>query len=183
MIFSKFDHCDRDDIHSCNTPGADKTYCLQISLRLPPKKSLSGNDPAILALGCGGPNYCKTMLFAGDTTGQLTVWTVPESGLDYLPHQTSAVHNGAIRSIEFTWKHAITCGDDGIVLLHELTTLTKIRSIDIRAWALHKNLILEPDIPRRIKCSFIVEDFDIGGSLCIGTSYGEIMIMSLGAYA
>ena len=37
-IFSKFNHCDREDVHACTAPGADKTYCLQLSLMLPPIK-------------------------------------------------------------------------------------------------------------------------------------------------
>eukprot|EP00607_Mallomonas_marina_P004894 CAMPEP_0182438064 /NCGR_PEP_ID=MMETSP1167-20130531/85486_1 /TAXON_ID=2988 /ORGANISM="Mallomonas Sp, Strain CCMP3275" /LENGTH=123 /DNA_ID=CAMNT_0024631235 /DNA_START=603 /DNA_END=974 /DNA_ORIENTATION=- len=122
------------------------------------------------------------MLFAGDTIGHLTVWVVPEHGVDYEPNRSSKIHHGAIRCIESTWKHLITASDDGLIILHELTTLTQIRTIDIAYWTFHKHLITNENIPRRIKSMHIVEDFESGGSMVIGTSYGEIMISSIGMY-
>ena len=35
LVFSKYNICERDDIHACNTPGAVKSYCLQQTLCLP----------------------------------------------------------------------------------------------------------------------------------------------------
>ena len=35
MVFSKQNECDRTDIHLCHMPNADKTYCLQSTLKLP----------------------------------------------------------------------------------------------------------------------------------------------------
>ena len=35
MVFSKQNECDRTDIHLCHMPHADKTYCLQSTLKLP----------------------------------------------------------------------------------------------------------------------------------------------------
>ena len=35
LVLSKYNTCEREDIHACNTPGAIKSYCLQQTLCLP----------------------------------------------------------------------------------------------------------------------------------------------------
>lgn len=71
FVFSKTNECHRTDIHSCSTPGADKLGCLQVTLRLPPVKTESGNPPVVTAVLCSGPYYVLSHLFAGDSTGQV----------------------------------------------------------------------------------------------------------------
>eukprot|EP01041_Mallomonas_annulata_P004093 gene4093-8140_t len=182
MIFSKFNYCEREDTHACSAIGADKTHCLQVCLRLPQNKSISGHSPSVLALHCTGPHYARSTLWAGDSIGQLTIWDVPKSGLDYAPRRTSRTHGSAIRCIESTWKHAITAGDDGKLILHDLISLARIRTIDVTQVTFDKQLINNPEIPRYIKSLQIVENFETGGSMCIGTSFGEVMISSIGMY-
>lgn len=182
LIFSKINHCDRDDIHSCSAPEADKSYCLQVTLKLPVSHSVSGNSTVVHSLQCTGPNYAKSMLCAGDSNGQLTLWKVPEYGLDYKPLVTSRAHQGALRCIESTWKHLITAGDDGIIIFHDLDTLERVRRLDITTAIYDKGFISNPHIKRRIKSMYVSEDFVNGGSMCVGTSYGEILVMSIGMY-
>jgi hypothetical protein len=95
-----------------------------------------------------------------------------------------------------TYRNMITAGDDGRVVIHDLGRFVKVRSIDILEWSLHRSLI-EPrqgvlyyermslsddEIPRRLKCLDIHENEEYGGLLCVGTSFGEIVLMSIGTY-
>lgn len=183
FVFSKFDYCEREDIHACSTPGADKTGCLQVYLRLPSfVKMQCGSAAIVTALLCTGPNYTFSHIWAGDSVGQLTIWSNPDEGLTFTACQTAKAHGSAIRAISSTWKHAITIGDDGVILLMDLNRLTRIRTINFMEWALHKQLIGNANIPRRLKALHIVEDAINGGSMVIGTSYGEIAVFPLGAY-
>lgn len=79
-----------------------------------------------------------------------------------------------------TYKHAITIFDDGFVIIYELARFYQIRSIDVRYWAVDKQLLVRPDIHRRIKCAHLEEDHENGGTLALGTSYGEVVVLSLG---
>lgn len=181
-IFSKFDRCERDDIHGCNTPKADKTYCLQVILKLPPLLMSSGQPAPVTALRCTGYDYTFTHLWAADATGQLTVWFVPEEGIEFLPAKTWKGHRVAVTAMAPTWKHMCTVGDDGVLLLYELDTLALIRRMDLREWCNAKGLLPRPDIPRRIKCIDIQEDQESGGMMVVGTNYGDIIVMSIGRY-
>jgi len=46
-VFTMFEECEREDVHSCSTPGASKMYCLQITLKLPPLLMSSGQPPSV----------------------------------------------------------------------------------------------------------------------------------------
>lgn len=120
MVFTKFDECERDDVHACSTPGALKAYCMQVSLRLPPKYMPSELLSSVTCVNCCGPNYQFTHLWAGDSTGQMTVWWVPDEGLEFIPARTWKSHEGPINAMQATWKHMISIADDGCIILHEL---------------------------------------------------------------
>jgi len=181
-VFTMFDECERDDVHACSTPGASKLYCLQITLKLPPLLMSSGMPPAVTALQCSGYSYSFTHLWAADSTGQLTVWFVPEYGLEFQPAKTWKAHAGSINAMASTWKHMITVGDDGMLLVYELDTLALIRRLDVQEWCIYRNLLTRPDIPRRLKCLSIQEDQQEGGMMAVGTNYGDVIVMSIGRY-
>ena len=79
----------------------------------------SGHLSMVSAICCTGPNYALTHLWAGDTTGQCTVWFVLENGLEF-------VHGGPTKGLcdmRSTWKHMLTISDDGCLMVHELGSL------------------------------------------------------------
>ena len=177
-IFTKFNVCERDDIHNCSTPGANKSYCLQVSLKLPPMRMPSENPSYVNVIKCCGPNYTFSHLWAGDSLGQMTVWFVPDEGLDFVPAKTWRAHRGAINAMETTWKHMISVADDGYITLHELGSLMCTREINLNQWC--DQILISPTIPRKIKCMHIVEDVEGGGHMAVGTNYGDVCVSSLG---
>jgi WD40 repeat protein len=177
-IFTKYDVCERDDIHNCSTPGANKAYCLQISLKLPPMRMPSEMPSFVNTIKCCGPNYSFSHLWAGDSLGQMTVWFVPDDGLDFVPAKTWRAHRGAINAMETTWKHMVSISDDGYITIHELGTLMCMREIYVNQWC--EQIIVKPNIPRKLKCMHLVEDAEVGGQLVIGTNYGDVCVCSLG---
>ena len=177
-VFSKFDTCERDDIHACNTPGTNKAYCLQVSLKLPPMRMLSNNLTIVTALKCAGPNYSFSHLWAGDSSGQITVWFVPDEGLDFVPAKTWRAHKDVINAMETTWKHMISVSDDGNITLHDLGTLLVARVIPVNIWC--ASIMLRPEIPRKLKCMHIAENYEEGGKMAVGSHYGEVMVIALG---
>jgi hypothetical protein len=180
-VFTKYDVCERDDIHACSTPGSNKAYCLQVSLKLPPMKMPSNNPTIVTAIKCGGPNYSFSHLWAGDSIGQMTVWFVPDDGLDFVPAKTWRAHNGCINAMETTWKHMISVADDGNITLHDLGTLLVVRIINVNVWC--ANIIAKPDIPRKLKCMHIVENYEEGGQMVVGSHYGEVLVIATGREA
>ncbi len=110
------------------------------------------------------------------------IWRVPDDGLDFVPIRSWKPHTGAITGLVTTWRHVITCGDDGFVLLWDNTNLVRVRSIQIQEWCTLRGLMDRTDIPRRIKCIAVKEDHNLGGLLVVGTSYGEVVMMSIGVY-
>ena len=132
----------------------------------------------VSAINCCGPNYMFTHLWAGDSTGQMTVWFVPEEGLDFIPAKTWKAHDGTIRSMKSTWKHMISIGDDGNMILHELGSLIMQRRLNFNDWC--ADIMLRPDIPRRLKCMSIVENEEEGGNMLVGTNYGDVFVISIG---
>ena len=69
----------------------------------------------------------------------------------------------------------ISIGDDGNMILHELGSLIW-RRLNF-TWC--ANIMLRPDIPRRLKCMSIVENYE-GGNMVVGTNYGDIFVISIG---
>jgi hypothetical protein len=179
-VFNKHPFCEREDIHLCTAKNIDPSYCLQVTLRLPNKKMASGNVPAVTGLLCPqiGPEF--PTLWATDTTGQMTIWYVPQQGLEFNPAYTVKAHQGAINQLTKTWRHVITIGDDGFVILHDVLTFARIRSVNVMEWAGARNLLMNPTIPRKLKSVHLEENYDTGGQLVIGTSYGELVLISLG---
>lgn len=187
LIYSRYNNCERDDVHKCGVPNAlehDTSFCLQVTLRLPEMRDASGNNPGIATLLCVGPYQSKELLWAGDSTGRLTIWRVPEVGVDYAPAKSWKPHKAAIQCMVHTTSHVITAGDDGCIVLHDMLTLVKMRRIDIREWAVKRQLIAEEfaEIPRMIKCMHVVEDSVNGGLLAVGTSFGDVMLLGIGTY-
>lgn len=108
-VFSKFNHCDRDDIHFCSTFGVDKSYCLQVTLMLPFQQMPSGNLTSVTKVLCTGPNYSLSHLWASDSSGKIIVWEIPENGINFLPKKTWLV-NYTIIHLKFCLKILIIIG-------------------------------------------------------------------------
>lgn len=183
--------CERDDVHLCNIANHDSTYCLQITLKLPRNKMGSGQPPWITGLLCPviGPEHPS--LWASDSTGRLTIWYVPRQGLEFTPAYTTKAHSMAINDLQKTWRHVISIGDDGLVILHDVIAFYKVRTVDIMHYCLYYNLLdyatekmshghSTAQIKRRIKCCYIRENYEVGGQLALGTNYGEVVLLSLG---
>jgi len=100
----------------------------------------SGNLPQVTGLICPqiGPEF--PTLWAGDSTGQLTIWYIPTEGLEFIPAYTTKVHTGSINQMYKTWRHVITIGDDGYIILHDVLSFAKIRAVQIMEWANYRNL-------------------------------------------
>lgn len=182
MIFSNTNNCCRDDVHKCSIPGANKLYCLQITLKLPPMMMGNGYLSVVSCMLCTGPSYTQTHLWVGDSCGQMTVWIIPLDGLDFKPLKTWKAHDGIIRAMTSTWKHMISVADDGNILFHDLSAIVKIRSINVAEWCSFRNLIPDGRVFRSLKCLAIEEDFENGGTMVVGTNYGEIIVFALGSY-
>lgn len=177
---------------------------LQVALRLPPQViSVANLPPEVVSLcvcktdvnytypeydynilpagGPDDPNYKNLRLYAGDNTGQLTVWTVPEVyGIDYRPVLTKKIHNGPVNKITNTSNHLITLGDDGFILFFTLESLTKMKSLDVMKWAIKEGIGEAPHVKRKIKSVEIENDEENGGTMVVGTSYGDLFIMYTG---
>jgi len=179
-IFTKHNICERDDVHPCSNPRSNKMHCLQLNLILPKHLTVSGTLPIVSALACAGPNYFKNLLWAADNVGYLTVWDVPYSGLDFKPIKSWKVHNGGITQVTSTWRHLISIGNDGCLVLHDLRNLLKVRTINCLQWAVYRGLVERPDVSRRLTCLYMIEDAENGGRMTVGTSYGEVYVMDIG---
>lgn len=187
VIFTKDNECERTDIHACNTPGADKTGCLQITLRLSSKggaRTPSNELPNVNCVLCTGLNYTFQYIIAGDSVGQLSVWENPQNnGLKFNAITYWKAHNLSINDIVATSKHLLTVSDDGYLIIHDIRTFASIRTMHLLQWTLDKGLITKPEIPRRLKCIQVIEDpynERGGGTMLIGTNYGEVMVSSIG---
>lgn len=89
-------------------------------------------------------------------------------------------HNGAINDLKCTQRHAITISDDGFIIFYDLYNFDRVRSIDILEWCIYRSLLERPDILRKIKSVHLEENFETGGNLVLGTSYGDIIMLKLG---
>lgn len=67
-----------------------------------------------------------------------------------------------------------------MVQLFDVLSFAKIRTIDVQASAVERNLLVAPHIRRRLKCAGVYENYSTGGYLALGTSYGDIIMMPLG---
>lgn len=189
--------CEREDIHLCNAPGMDKSYCLQVSVRLPKVRMDSGAPAAVTSILCTGYNkyrmdsaeesktndetiFIYTNLWASDSSGQLSIWIVPTEEIDYVPVHTVKAHKGSINDMKNTLYNVITIGDDGFVLIFDAVKFAKVRTINIMEWCNYRSIIEKPNLPRKIKSLNIHEDYVNGGSLAVGTSYGDIIVFSIG---
>ncbi len=182
-VFNKSVLCERDDIHGCNVTGADTHFCLQVTLRTPDVKQPSGSPASVTCVLCTGYNHSHTHLWAADVAGQLTVWYVPERGLLFRPARSAKVHWGAINAMESTNWHVLTASDDGYIIIHDIMSFDRVKSINIIQWGIGFNgfsLFERPDIARCIKSMTIEEDYVNGGKVTVGTSYGDVAILGLG---
>ena len=127
------------------------------------------------------PNYKNLRLYAGDNTGQLTIWTIPEFyGIDYRPVMTKKIHNGPVNKITNTDNYLITLGDDGVILFFVLESMTKMKSLDVMKWANKSGIAEAPHVKRKIKSVEIEQDDEKGGTMVIGTSFGDLFILYTG---
>jgi hypothetical protein len=208
MIFSLHNVCERDDVHNCwsgvedsqnrideigivretkgGQPAMDRSYCLQITLRLPFVKTenADGNPSCVSTILCSGPNYQLTHLFSGDSSGRLTIWEIPEIGLEYQPVKTWRPHKRRLSDMKATYKHLITIGEDGVLVFHDLQSFDRIRRLNFMEWVLHKELVTDGsgEIPRALTCMALVENFETGGTLVLGTSFGELSVIGIGTH-
>lgn len=155
-------------------------YCLQISLKLPPNVTASGNPPSVTGLVCTKIGNEFPTLWATDSSGQMTIWYVPSVGLEFQPAYTVKAHRGPITQLVKTWRHMITIGDDGTVKLFDMLTFVRIRTIDVMSMCLERNLFVAPNIHRRLKSASVYENYSTGGYLAVGTSYGDVVMLPLG---
>ncbi len=203
-MFSLQNVCERDDVHNCwsavdeppnrvddigivrekKEEAVDRTFCLQITLRMPfvSSENEDGNPACVTTLLCTGPNYQQTHIFAGDTSGRLTIWVIPESGLDFAPAKSWRPHKRKISEMKATYKSLITVGEDGWIVFHDLVTLHKIRTLNFLEWVIHKQLVVDGSdlIPRGITCMYLEEDIENGGTIVVGTTYGELSVIGIG---
>jgi hypothetical protein len=188
-VFTKLSFCEREDFHVCGGGGGftfgkdfeDKSFCLQVTLRLPRFSTESGNNPTTNGIKCTGWNYGEDDLWAVDSIGRITIWKVPETGFDFVPKRSWRAHKAAITCFDCTWKHAITGSDDGYIMLHDLVSMNKIRSLDITETAFYYRLIPDNTIRRRVKSLWLSRCSDSEpGSLAVGTSTGDAFILSTG---
>lgn len=179
-VFSKYNFCEREDIHLCHLPNADKAYCLQVTLKLPNNKLVSGNLPWVTGLLCPqfGPEF--PTLWASDAVGNITIWHIPKIGLEFTPAFTTKAHQGPITQLTNTWRHVISIGDDGNLILHDIISFARIRTINIMEWSTYKEIISNPHIHRKLKSIHLQENYDTGGQMVVGTSYGDVIFLSLG---
>jgi WD40 repeat protein len=203
QVFSKLNVCEREDIHNCLVAVKDQSdsteeigrvvdpnigevidrkWCLQITLRIPNTKDFADCTPMVNVVLCCGPNKSDDLLHCGDSTGRHTIWRIPDKGLDFVPIKTHTPHTRSINIMKNTNTHLITASDDGTMVFMDLVQLTQIRRIDVLQWALDKNLIADDsaDIPREIKCLHLMENEIDGGTISVGTNYGEVMLIDIG---
>ena len=123
-------------MHQCKTPGADQSFCLQVALKLPPYKLVSGNPPLVSGLLCCecavGPasdeEASLLSLWASDTAGNITVWDVPYEGIDFTPLRTWQAHSASINKMTATWRHVISVGDDSKIFIYDMRTMAKLKT-------------------------------------------------------
>jgi hypothetical protein len=140
----------------------------------------SGAPTSVSGLICVSTTFPFSHLWAGDTSGQITVWHVPQYGLGFIPAFTVKAHNGAINDLVNTQRHAISISDDGYISFYDMFNFDRVRTIDIMEWCNYRSLLERPDIHRKIKCVSLQENEETGGNLVVGTSYGDIIMLRLG---
>lgn len=144
----------------------------------------NGNLAVVSCLLCTGYNYCHSHLWAGDSTGQITIWSIPTIGLEFQPEKTWKCHQGSVNAMMNTWTNVFTIGDDGFLFVYNIISFAKIRSINLLDWCIQKSLFhnnpIRSDVFRRLKSMDIKEDSQTGGTCIVGTSYGDIIVMNIG---
>ena len=90
------------------------------------------------------------------------------------------MHDGSCNAFVSTFKHLISAGDDGILAFIDLEGLYVVRRLNVQEEAVRRGLSMRPDVPRRLKCIFLIEDPDNGGTVVVGTNYGDIYLISIG---
>jgi len=180
-VFNKDNQrCEREDIHSCRVPGYSDAYCLQITLKLPRRYLPSHNLPSVTGIVAPkiGPEF--PTLWAGDATGQLTIWYIPDTGLDFAPAHTQKLHEGSITQMTQTWRHMVSIGADSKIILTDVLSFHRIRTIDVMEWSSYKHLLSNEHVLRKLMCVHVQENYDTGGMMVVGTSYGEVVVLPLG---
>jgi hypothetical protein len=169
----------------------------------------SGAPASVTGLICVDIDFPFSHLWAADSSGQLTIWHVPETGLSFIPAHTVKAHEGnatftastyffinfncfeindyhttciigPINNLLHTHTHAITISDDGYVVFFNMVSFDRIRSLNILEWSVEYDLIKRPDIRRKVKCAHLQEDHENGGNMVVGTSYGDVIMLRLG---
>lgn len=66
------------------------------------------------------------------------------------------------------------------MIFFDLVRFEKVRRINMIEWASYRELALRPNIPRKLKCVSVYEDYENGGTVAVGTSFGDVFACSLG---
>ena len=90
-----------------------------------------------------------------------------------------------------------TLKDDGSLVFYDLVRFDRVRRIDMMQWAADRQLpqLLRANVPRKLKCIHVHEDYQHnisrnsgeagsgggGGLIVVGTSFGDVLVCSLGA--
>ena len=107
FVLSRYDICERKDVHRCQEPGVCKRHCVQLILTLPHRTKASLRVPAITRLITGGYPDPLKYLVAADELGYLTIWTMPpfEQGLEYSPLKSLQAHQHGINIMVSLFYH------------------------------------------------------------------------------
>jgi len=124
-----------------------------------------GDKPVVTALWAGGMDRRRNRLFSGCSKGNILIWSIPTEGLGFQCLQRLRnVHSGPVNSIRCANRHVISAGDDGVIRIFALYTLSwgrggvaaleKMLPIEGRALGLH----IENDVEDVLYfiCPFII---------------------------
>ena len=147
-------------------------------------RTQSNEMPCVKAVLCTSYNHGFDYVWAGDSVGQVSIWDNPvHGGLLFHARTYWRAHNSAINDMVATYKHVLTASDDGYVIIHDIIKFSCIRAIHMSTWCLDKQLLNNPHIPRKLKCIQVTEDphgTRGGGTMLVGTSYGEVLVSAIG---
>ena len=167
----------------------------------------SGTKAVVTDVVCTGYDFVFSHLWAADSTGQITVWQVPYDGLGFLPVKAWYAHyfgrdpnlpstgesveevessrsSCAVRAMASTYRHMVSVGDDGCICLFDLVSFDRIKRLNVNDYCIGKNLFSSPQVARRLRSLHVWNNStsSLGRLVAVGSSMGDIMVLSLGGY-
>jgi hypothetical protein len=109
------------------------------------------------------------------------------SGVKNINSNSTTSQTSAIRAMSSTYRHMISIGDDGFIILTDLITFDEIKRLDVSTYCVEKQLFSEkchPHIRRKLKSLHVQNELSgtLGRLVAVGTNLGDILIFSLGNY-